>query len=164
MFRALFLLFIIVPIVEIALLIQVSDVIGGWNTIALVIITAFLGARLVKQQGADTLKNVQLQMANGQMPAAELFNGLCIVIAGVLLLTPGIATDITGFLLLTPLVRKSLASKLMSHAKVHVASGMHQQYSSTSEFYSQQQSPFSTKETVKTQSSSTIEGEYIRKD
>lgn len=163
MFRALFLLFIIVPIVEIALLIQVSDIIGGWNTIALVIITAFLGARLVKQQGADTLKNVQLQMANGQMPAAELFSGLCIVIAGVLLLTPGIATDIAGFLLLTPAVRKGIASKLMSHAQVHVASSMQQQYSAN-EYYAQQQTPFSTQETSKAQPSSTIEGEFIRKD
>ena len=105
MFKALLLVFIIIPIIETALLIQVSEVIGGWSTIALVIVTAFIGAKLVKQQGTDALKNVQTQMAQGQMPAQDLFSGLCVIIAGVLLVTPGIVTDIFGFLLLTPLVR-----------------------------------------------------------
>ena len=93
MFRFLFLLFILVPIVEIALLIQVSEVIGGFATIALVIVTAIVGAKLVKQQGMGAIQNVQLQMAQGQMPAKELFTGLCVIIAGVLLMTPGIMTD-----------------------------------------------------------------------
>ena len=66
MFRFLFVLFIIIPIIEIALLIQVSDVIGGFATIALVIVTAILGARMVKQQGMGALQNAQSQKSKGK--------------------------------------------------------------------------------------------------
>ena len=79
--------------------IQVSEAIYGFATIALVIVTAIVGAKLVKQQGMGAIQNVQLQMAQGQMPAKELFTGLCVIIAGVLLMTPGIMTDFFGFLL-----------------------------------------------------------------
>ncbi|MFC3033486.1 FxsA family protein [Pseudoalteromonas fenneropenaei] len=153
MFRLLFLLFIAVPIVEIALLIQVSEVIGGWATIALVIATAVLGAKLVKQQGTQALRSVQGEMARGQMPAKELFDGLCVVIAGVLLMTPGIMTDALGFLLLTPLVRAKLAAGLMRQATVHVARGA--AYSHTSHYSTERSQP---------QQNSTIEGEFERKD
>lgn len=169
MFKALFFLFIVIPIVEIALLIQVSDVIGGWSTIALVIITAFVGAKLVKQQGTDALKNVQVQMAQGQMPAEELFAGLCVIIAGVLLLTPGIMTDVIGFLLLTPIVRKRLASNLMSQAKVKMANpgaghtgGFY--YSSYTQTQSSEAEQFNEKHIDSTKPSNTLEGEFERKD
>jgi len=122
MFKALLLVFIIIPIIEIALLIQVSEIIGGWSTIALVVITAFIGAKLVKQQGTDALKNVQTQMAQGQMPAQDLFSGLCVIIAGVLLVTPGIVTDIFGFLLLTPLVRNKMAAGILKQVAAKGAS------------------------------------------
>ncbi|PAJ76090.1 F exclusion suppressor [Pseudoalteromonas sp. NBT06-2] len=126
MFKSLLLVFIIIPIIEIALLIQVSEVIGGWSTITLVIVTAFIGAKLVKQQGTDALKNVQTQMAKGQMPAKDLFSGLCVIIAGVLLVTPGIVTDIFGFLLLTPLVRNKMAAGILKQvATKSVSSGAH---------------------------------------
>ena len=121
MFRFLFVLFIIIPIIEIALLIQVSDVIGGFATIALVIVTAILGARMVKQQGMGALQNAQSQMAQGQMPAKELFTGICVIIAGVLLLTPGIMTDVFGLLLLTPSIRNKLAAGLASQATVRMS-------------------------------------------
>ncbi|MGO2074061.1 MAG: FxsA family protein, partial [Pseudoalteromonas sp.] len=125
MFRFLFLLFILVPIVEIALLIQVAEVIGGFATIALVIITAIAGTRLVRKQGMGALHNVQTQMAQGQMPAQELFTGLCVIIAGVLLMTPGIMTDVFGFLLLTPAIRNKLAAGLASQATVKMNAQMH---------------------------------------
>jgi UPF0716 protein FxsA len=158
MFRFLFLLFILVPIVEIALLIQVSEVIGGFATIALVIVTAIVGAKLVKQQGIGAIQNVQLQMAQGQMPAKELFTGLCVIIAGVLLMTPGIMTDVFGFLLLTPVVRNKLAAGLASQATVRMSSQMNQdaahfQYHSKT---SQHEEP--------THQPTTIDGEFERKD
>lgn len=158
MFRFLFLLFILVPIVEIALLIQVSEVIGGFATIALVIVTAIVGAKLVKQQGIGAIQNVQLQMAQGQMPAKELFIGLCVIIAGVLLMTPGIMTDVFGFLLLTPVVRNKLAAGLASQATVRMSSQMNQgaahfQYHSKT---SQHEEP--------THQPTTIDGEFERKD
>lgn len=159
MFRFLFLLFIAVPIIEIALLIQVSEVIGGFSTIALVIITAILGARLVKQQGVHALRSVQGEMARGQMPAKELFDGLCVVIAGVLLLTPGIMTDVFGFLLLTPMVRAHLASQIMKHATVHVAG-----YSAQTSGFESYSEPRVTRPQSNSSSSNTIEGEFERKD
>jgi UPF0716 protein FxsA len=158
MFRFLFLLFIIIPIIEIALLIQVSDVIGGFATIALVIVTAILGAKMVRQQGVSALQNVQLQMAQGQMPAKELFTGICVVIAGVLLLTPGIMTDVFGLLLLTPAIRSKLAAGLASQATVRMSAGMQQSSSSFN------QAPSGEPDTQKTHEPTIIDGEYERKD
>ena len=158
MFKALFLLFIIVPIIEIALLIQVSDVIGGWNTIALVIITAFLGARLVRQQGSEALRNVQLQLAQGQMPAQELLTGLCVIIAGVLLLTPGIATDLFGFLLLTPIFRKVMASKILTQLSKQQASGQQGFH------FSHHHAPREESSNSQQQGPTTLDGEFKRKD
>lgn len=114
MSRILFVLFIVVPIVEIAMLIQVSEVIGGWTTVLLIIITAYVGAKMVKQQGLQTIAKIQQKSAQGQIPGEELFSGVCILISGVLLVTPGIATDVIGFLLLTPAVRKKMAQQLKS--------------------------------------------------
>ncbi|MFT5164066.1 MAG: UPF0716 protein FxsA [Alteromonadaceae bacterium] len=118
MFRILFMLFLVVPIVEISILIQLSEVIGGWPTILLVIITAYLGAKMVKQQGLQTVQQIQQKSASGQLPAEELFSGVCILISGVLLLTPGILTDVFGFLLLTPVVRQRMVSMLKK--KIHL--------------------------------------------
>lgn len=167
MFKALFFLFIVIPIVEIALLIQVSEVIGGWSTIALVIITAFVGAKLVKQQGTDALRNVQVQMAQGQMPAEELFAGLCVIIAGVLLLTPGIMTDVIGFLLLTPVVRKRLAANLMSQAKMKMTNpqqGGGFYYSSFTHTQPPEREQFTETHIHSDKPSNTLEGEFERKD
>jgi len=158
MFRFLFLLFIIIPIIEIALLIKVSDIIGGVATIAIVILTAILGANMVKTQGMGALKNVQTQMAQGQMPAKELFTGVCVVIAGILLLTPGIMTDVFGFLLLTPAIRNKLAAGLASQATVRMSASMHQRASTHS------QQPHSSHEQEKMDQPTTIDGEYERKD
>ena len=154
MFRFLFLLFILVPIVEIALLIQVSEVIGGFATIALVIV----GAKLVKQQGMGAIQNVQLQMAQGQMPAKELFTGLCVIIAGVLLMTPGIMTDFFGFLLLTPAIRNKLAAGLASQATVRMSSQANQ-----GSAHFQYHSKTTTHEEPNHQPT-TIDGEFERKD
>ncbi|MBQ4832709.1 FxsA family protein [Pseudoalteromonas sp. MMG010] len=159
MFRFLFVLFIIIPIIEIALLIQVSEVIGGFATIALVILTAILGAKMVKQQGMGAMQNVQSQMAQGQMPAKELFTGICVVIAGVLLLTPGIMTDVFGLLLLTPAIRNKLAAGLASQATVKMSASMQQ---------NQRPSGFSQQSTQQNnhqvEHPTTIDGEFERKD
>lgn len=87
MFRFLFLLFIIIPIIEIFLLMQIGALIGAWPTIAIVIITAWLGAKNVKQQGIATVNLVQTKMAQGQTPSEEIMSGLMLLIAGVLLVT-----------------------------------------------------------------------------
>ena len=112
--RILFLLFAIMPIVEITLLVQVGGLIGGWNTIAIVIITAALGAFLVKREGLQTLQTAQAKMQRQEMPARELTEGLLLLVAGVLLVTPGFVTDAIGFFLVLPPSRRWLASRLSS--------------------------------------------------
>ncbi len=104
----LFLLFLLIPLVEIYFLIQVGNVIGAIPTIALVVFTALLGAMLLRFQGWVTLQRARLTLAQGQMPAIEMFEGVLLVLAGALLLTPGFFTDTIGFLLLIPPLRKSI--------------------------------------------------------
>ncbi|MFT7218234.1 MAG: UPF0716 protein FxsA, partial [Paraglaciecola sp.] len=89
----LFFLFALLPIIEISLLITVGGKIGGWNTIAIVIITALAGSYLVRQQGLSTLLQAQQKMQQGAIPGQEMAEGLLLVIAGVMLVTPGFITD-----------------------------------------------------------------------
>lgn len=109
MFRILLILFLTVPLVEIAILIKIGKVIGAGYTIALVIGTAILGAALLRAQGISTLAKVQTNINRGQLPAIELIEGLILLISGVLLLTPGFFTDMLGFLALVPILRQRLA-------------------------------------------------------
>ncbi|XQW85463.1 FxsA family protein [Thalassotalea piscium] len=133
MFRVLFLLFILIPIIEISVLMKVGAWFGLWPTIAIVIITAWLGAKYVKQQGLATLNSLQNKMAQGQMPSDEIVEGLLLLVAGVLLVTPGFVTDLLGLLLLLPLIRKSIIKKVQQHIVVSgvAASSSHYQESST---------------------------------
>jgi UPF0716 protein FxsA len=100
--------FLAVPLVEIALLIQVGGMIGVWNTVALVVLTAVIGAALLRAQGTKTLIAAQESLRRNVMPVAELFDGACLLVAGVLLLTPGFFTDTIGFLLFVPPLRRAL--------------------------------------------------------
>ncbi len=109
MFRIFLILFITIPLVEIAILINIGKIIGAGYTIALVIGTAFLGVSLLRIQGISTLAKVQSNIAKGQLPATELIEGLILLISGVLLLTPGFFTDMLGFLMLVPILRQRLA-------------------------------------------------------
>ncbi|MEW9797689.1 FxsA family protein [Alteromonas sp. CYL-A6] len=116
----LFLLFAVMPIIEITVLIQVGGMIGGWNTVAIVILTAFAGAYLVRREGLQTLQTAQRKMQQNQLPGREMMEGLMLVIAGVLLVTPGFITDIIGFLFVLPPTRKLLAAGLSKHLKMRV--------------------------------------------
>lgn len=102
MFAQLLALFIILPFVELYILLELSTRIGALPTLAIVIITGIVGATLAKYEGLSVLRRIQSEMAYGRMPADALFDGVLVLIGGVLLLTPGILTDITGFLLLLP--------------------------------------------------------------
>lgn len=99
------LVFIVVPILEIVVFIQAGQWIGLWPTLAAIVLTALIGAALVRHQGLSTLQRAQQSLAEGRFPIAEVFEGLCIVFAGALLITPGFITDTAGFLLLVPSVR-----------------------------------------------------------
>jgi UPF0716 protein FxsA len=161
-FGKLFILFAILPIIEIAILVNVGEVIGGWNTVLLVILSAFIGAYLVRQQGFSTLMQAQTKMQAGAMPGQEMAEGLLLVIAGVLLVTPGFVTDILGFVFCLPMTRPIIAKKLLKHLAVKVVTtqqgGFHQQYSNE-EFYRQN----NNRGRGDSQDSDIIEGEFENK-
>ena len=139
MFRVLFLLFIIIPIIEIAVLMQVGALLGLWPTIAIVIASAWLGAKYVRQQGLATMQSVQTKMAQGEMPSTEIVTGLLLLVAGVLLVTPGFVTDIFGLSLLIPAVRNSLIGAVQKHLVTAQVGGSPfgaSQFGSSAHFYS----------------------------
>ncbi len=102
----LLLAFIAIPMIEIALFISVGGAIGLWPTLAIVFLTAVLGTHLVRSQGLAAIGNVQQSFNELNDPTEPLAHGAMILIAGVLLLTPGFFTDAVGFALLTPAFRK----------------------------------------------------------
>lgn len=99
------LLFIVLPIVEIYVIIQVGSLIGPWLTIALLILDSLFGAWLVRQQGRGAWRRLNEAMFSGRIPARETIDGALIIFGGALLLTPGFVTDILGFVLLIPPTR-----------------------------------------------------------
>ena len=107
-FPILMAIFIIVPIIEIYLLIQIGGIIGVLPTIALVILTAVVGAALLRIQGFQTYMRFNQAFAEGRLPATEIIEGVALLIGGALLLTPGFFTDIIGFLCLIPFSRRAL--------------------------------------------------------
>ena len=121
--KILFLIFLVVPLIEIYLLIQIGSIVGAATTIFLVVFTAMLGALLVRAQGFSTLARVQSQLANGQVPAVEIVEGLFLFIAGALLLTPGFFTDAVGFIFLTPPLRRMIIHSMIDRGLFRAFSG-----------------------------------------
>jgi UPF0716 protein FxsA len=127
----LLLLFIAVPAVELALLIEVGRHLGTIPTLLLVVFTGMLGAFLARMQGLAVLRAAQEKMARGELPAGSVADGVLILVAAALLVTPGILTDACGFLLLVPAFRNAIKAALLrrfrraveeNRVKVHVAS------------------------------------------
>ncbi len=106
------LILVAVPIIEIALFIELGGWVGLWPTIALVIITAILGGILLRMQGFAAMQRLQSSVAEGGDPRGPLAHGVMILIAGLLMLTPGFFTDAVGFSLLLPPVRSALIAWL----------------------------------------------------
>ncbi len=100
--------FICVPLIEIAVFIEVGGVVGLWPTLGLIVLTAVLGTWQLRAQGLATLSRARSQMERGELPTRELFDGLCLLVAGALLLTPGFVTDFLGALLFVPSLRDAL--------------------------------------------------------
>ena len=114
MLKFFFALFILLPLAELYLLIEVGSGIGGFSTIALCLLTAALGGMLVRHQGMRTFLQAKELMDRGQPPAEQMLHGIMIAISGVLLFIPGFITDLIGFLLLVPSVRNWLGQKLIA--------------------------------------------------
>ncbi|MBF8983342.1 membrane protein FxsA [Lutibacter sp. B2] len=102
----LILLFTIVPLVELTILLKLSNNIGFIYTLGIVIFTGVLGAYFAKSQGKEILFRIRHEMQSGRMPGDQLLNGLCVLVGGAMLLTPGILTDTLGFLLVLPIPRE----------------------------------------------------------
>ena len=112
MFFKLFLLFTIIPVIELSILIKIGTLIGTLNTVMFVIFTAMAGAYLVRMEGLGVIYRFQQNMQEGRFPAEEILDGAMILVAGALLVTPGVATDIIGFLLVFPSSRRMIKISL----------------------------------------------------
>lgn len=112
MFARLLAAFILIPLVELILLLQVARVMGPGPTLILIIVTGILGASLARQQGFRAWTRIQQELQAGRVPASELIDGLLILIGGVVLLTPGLLTDACGFALLIPRIRQFVKKRL----------------------------------------------------
>lgn len=145
MLRILFLLFLLIPILEIYILIQVGGLIGVIPTILAIIGTAVLGAFLLRQQGLSTLRRVQSALAQGEVPAIEMLEGVVLLITGALLLTPGFFTDALGFLGLVPQLRRAFIVSVLQRVNILQVNTAHSKKH-------------------KSQQTDAIEGEFRRED
>lgn len=102
--------------VEIGVFIEVGGLIGLWPTIAVIFITAAIGTGLLRAQGLAVMYRAQEALSRGEMPLAQVFDGLCLLFAGALLLTPGFVTDAAGFLLFVPPLRALLGRGIAAFA------------------------------------------------
>jgi UPF0716 protein FxsA len=119
----LFLLFTLVPFVELLILIKIHNWMGLFATLGLVIFTGALGAALARYQGLLTWSRIQRDLSMGIVPSGRLIDGMLILIAGVVLVTPGILTDTAGFLLLIPPVRNAIKQWLRRWFERKIQSG-----------------------------------------
>ena len=123
MLLRLFLLFTIVPLLELMLLLRIGALIGLWPTIAIVIGTGFAGAWLARREGVRSWRAVQSELAGGQIPGEELLHGLFVMIAAIVLVTPGVLTDLAGLALLVRPVRRRLIAGLRKRFESRLVSG-----------------------------------------
>ncbi|OMH30341.1 FxsA family protein [Motiliproteus sp. MSK22-1] len=164
--RVLFLIFVIVPIIEIVLLINVGEIIGVWYTVGLVLLSAFVGVNMLRHQGLSTLMRARAKMNGGEIPAHEMIEGLILAVGGALLVTPGFVTDFFGFCCLIPVTRRAFVARLQKHFTV--AGMQHSHFSASqgpfSEANHQGGGRFQDQYNPNSQSGSTIDGEYRRDD
>lgn len=177
MVLVLFMIFVVVPVIEISLLIEVGARLGGMTTIALVILTALLGASLVRSQGLKTLLSLQQRISMGEQPAQEIIEGVMLAIAGILLVTPGFMTDAIGLIFLTPWSRQWLAQQALKRIKLR---GAHQgpfggagfggtgfqgnTYDGEVHRQTQGESPFQHLHSHTDKPEEPLEGEYVERD
>jgi len=174
--RFLFLLFIIIPIIEITLLIQVGSLIGAWYTVGLVLLSAFIGVNMLRRQSLSTLSRAQQRLNSGELPGQEMAEGIVIAVGGALLVTPGFVTDIIGFSCLIPHTRRALVKAVSSRFTVISAqqgfgagpfvdpfqSSAEQEPFQSSDAHIK--SPFKNDHPKRPGSGDVFEGEYQRKD
>lgn len=132
-FRSLVLLFVAVPLLELYILIHVGSLIGILPTIGICILTAVIGASLLRYQGIQTIARVQSKLSQGEIPATDMLEGVILLLCGFLLLTPGFFTDMIGFLCLIPAFRTFVATRLLSQMLVKGTTSTSAHHSATIE-------------------------------
>ncbi|ABR50145.1 FxsA cytoplasmic membrane protein [Alkaliphilus metalliredigens QYMF] len=119
----LIILFTVIPIAELAILLKLNNYIGLPYTLLLVFLTGIIGATLAKSEGKGIIKRIKFEGSQGKMPGDELINGLCVLIGGAFLLTPGLLTDIAGFSLVIPFTRFAIKSFIKKQLKQMIQEG-----------------------------------------
>ena len=155
-----FILFIIIPIIEITLLINVGQWIGVWYTVGLVLLSAFIGVNMLRIQSLSTLTRARQKMDQGEIPGKEMGEGIVLAVGGALLVTPGFVTDIIGFCCLIPFTRRALIhfvsqrmTVIATHHSSHHRSTFEQDFTSNPSEHSS-----------RPPGGNVIDGEYTRKD
>ena len=123
MLARLALLFVVVPLIELVLLIQLGQWVGLWPTLALVVATGVAGATLARAEGVRTWVAFQREMAEGRLPGRPLMDGLAVLVGGAFLLTPGLLTDVAGFALLLPPSRRWIQRRIRSRVERSLEEG-----------------------------------------
>jgi UPF0716 protein FxsA len=118
-----FLLFTIIPLVELYLLLSLGSAVGFWPTLGTVIITAVLGTVFAKREGLRVVREWQTALSEGRMPEEGVVSGLLVVVAGALLIAPGVLTDIAGLLLMIGPVRRQVARWVEAYARKKIEDG-----------------------------------------
>lgn len=149
-------LFLVVPVIEIYVLIQVGSVIGAIPTIILILATAIIGAALLRQQGLSTLARFQSGLASGTLPAKEMIEGILLAVGGALLMTPGFVTDAMGFFCLIPISRMALVHYIMKRSAGKMKAGM-SDFANSAHTNSKPQNK-------NNKDNNTYEGEFVRKE
>jgi UPF0716 protein FxsA len=119
----LFLLFLIVPVIEVYLLIKVGSLIGGLATVATLLSISLLGAYLVRTQGFRIVTQIREELSRGRLPAAQMLDGAMVLVGGILLMTPGFFTDFLGIFFLIPATRRLLKMWLGLWLQARIAKG-----------------------------------------
>jgi UPF0716 protein FxsA len=117
------LFFVVVPVLELVLLIELGQVVGLWPTLAVVLGTGLLGAAMARAEGLRVLYRFQSELASGQLPGQALLDGIAVLLGGAFLLTPGILTDLTGFALLFPPTRRWIQRNVRRRLERGLAEG-----------------------------------------
>ena len=149
---------IVVPVLELAVLIKIGQWIGVWATVALVVITAFTGILIISQQSFTVLRRTLEAVSEGRPPVAQVLDGLFLMVAGGLLLTPGLITDVLALLLLVPPIRRAIAHWSMGQLLQHAPVDADGDYQPPRERPEEQRRPATAQE------GPVIEGEFERLD
>ena len=123
MFLKILLLFIVTPLVEMAILIELGRRLGTWRTIGIVLLTGFVGASLAKAQGSQVYRNLTRSLYNGELPHDYLIEGVLLFVGGALLITPGVLTDVVGFGLVLPWTRRLVREQVKSQLRKRLIYG-----------------------------------------